>query len=102
MRERLLVFVLELADYSVTFGSSGWRPGAVGLILLLFEAVMDPSNITPDNLVVLRALMPTQIGAISSCFEEYLEINSDDQRLVLMGRLLRLRVALPAWPSREP
>jgi len=94
-----MVFVLELADDSITFECHGWRRAAVGLILRFFDTLMDPSNLTPDNLVVLQTLLPTQLRAFSMCFEEYLEQSSDDRRLILLGRLHRLRIVLQSWPG---
>lgn len=101
MRESLLIFILDLADDSINFETSGWRQAAVGLILLFFEILLDSANLTPDNLIVVRALLPTQLNAVSNCFEEYLVQGSDDRRLGLLTRLQRLRLAFPAWPSEN-
>ncbi|KAL7420508.1 hypothetical protein Q5752_004458 [Cryptotrichosporon argae] len=101
IRERLLTFGLELADVSATFEVHGYRAPAVGLLLLLFESLLDTSHaadMTPDSLVVLHALRPTQLAAIARCFEEQLARASDERRLDLLARLGRLRAVLPRWP----
>jgi hypothetical protein len=48
---------------------------------------------------VLRSVLPTQLAALTSCFEEYLVQSSDEKRLSLLARLHRLRNALPDWPG---
>lgn len=85
----------------MTFDNTHWRHTAVGLVLLFFEALLDPAILTQDNLIVLRALLPTHLRAISTCFEEYLVQSSDEGRLGLLGRLQRVRLTLPAWPGRS-
>ncbi|WVQ84347.1 hypothetical protein IAT38_006499 [Cryptococcus sp. DSM 104549] len=98
VRERLLTFVLELADSSVSFELANWRASAVSLILLFFDVILDTREVIPDNLIILRSLLPTQLRAMSACFEEHLVKSSDERRLVLLARLETLRKALPDWP----
>ncbi|WVR06582.1 hypothetical protein IAU60_003614 [Kwoniella sp. DSM 27419] len=98
VRERLLTFALDLADHTVIQDNTGWRKSAVGLILLLFDAILDTTEILPDNLLILKALLPTHLAAMSACFEEFLIQGSDERRAVLLARLQRLRLALPTWP----
>ncbi|ORY30604.1 hypothetical protein BCR39DRAFT_529130 [Naematelia encephala] len=95
--ERLLVFVLDLADESLTYENLGWRRAAVGLATLFFEALLDAARVTPDALVVVKALLPAHLRAISVCFEEYLVQSSDERRLALLSRLRQFRLALPSW-----
>ncbi|WVQ73477.1 hypothetical protein IAR50_003049 [Cryptococcus sp. DSM 104548] len=97
VRERLLTLILELADSSINHDLVNWRPSAVALILVFFDVLLDTEEIIPDNLVVQKALLPTHLMAMSSCFEEYLLKNSDENRLVLLTRLRRLRLAFPQW-----
>jgi len=99
LRERLLRVTLELADESLTVENLSWRRASVGLLVLFFEALLDHTDVGPDNLVILRSILPTQLAAITSCFEEYLVQSSDERRLSLMARLHRLRNALPNWPG---
>nr|XP_018262073.1 uncharacterized protein I303_05088 [Kwoniella dejecticola CBS 10117]OBR84231.1 hypothetical protein I303_05088 [Kwoniella dejecticola CBS 10117] len=98
VRERLLTFILELADSSVVYEVSAWQSSAVGLILLLFDVLTDTSEMISDNVVILNSLLPTQLQAMSVCFENYLLRSSDEKRLVLLTRLRRLRFSLPTWP----
>jgi hypothetical protein len=98
-RERLLEFVLELADESLTKEVNGWRRASVGLIMLFFDGALEPNEPNPETLVIWKALLPTQLHAITACFEEYLESSPDEQRLQLIVRLLRLRAHLPSWLS---
>ncbi|WWD18729.1 hypothetical protein CI109_103183 [Kwoniella shandongensis] len=98
VRERLLTFILELADESITFDHTNWRASAVGLILLFFDALLDNTEVIPDNLIVLRSLLPTHLQAMSLCFEEFLVQSSDERRLVLLARLRKLQLAMPTWP----
>lgn len=101
LRERLLRFTLELADESLTYENLSWRRASVGLVILFFEALLDHSDVGPENLVILRSLQPSQLRAVSGCFEEYLMQTSDAGRLGLMTRLHRLHIALPAWPGED-
>ncbi|KAK8858838.1 hypothetical protein IAR55_003068 [Kwoniella newhampshirensis] len=98
VRERLLTFILEFADDSVTFEQTSWRASAVGLVLLFFDAILDNTEAIPDNLIILKSLLPTHLQAMSTCFEEFLVQSSDERRLILLGRLRRLQLALPSWP----
>lgn len=91
--------MLELADKQVTQDVTGWQRCSTGLILQLFNDVLDPSDPDPQNLVVWRALLPAQLDAISLCFEDHLLFGSDEQRLVLLAQLLHLQPILPTWPS---
>lgn len=97
-RERLLTFALELADNRVTYEVNGWRRSAVHLIMLLFRSALQPSDPTPETLVIWNALLPTQLRAMSLCFEEYIVSCSDEQRLKFLARLMRLRSYVPTWP----
>ncbi|ODN74054.1 hypothetical protein L202_07524 [Cryptococcus amylolentus CBS 6039] len=97
VRERLLTLILELADSSINHDLVNWRSSAVALILVFFDVLLDNKEVIPDNLVVHKSLLPTHLKAISLCFEEYLVKNSDENRLVLLTRLRRLRLALPQW-----
>ncbi|OXG10991.1 hypothetical protein C366_06495 [Cryptococcus neoformans Tu401-1] len=96
-RERLLIFILELADTSVNYELSNWRAAMVGLVLLFFDVLLDPRDVTPDNIIILKTLQPTQLNAMSMCFEEHLVKSSDERRLVLLSRLSRLRMNVPQW-----
>ncbi|WWC96533.1 hypothetical protein V866_003401 [Kwoniella sp. B9012] len=98
VRERLLTFILELSDSSLVFELTSWQSSAVGLILLLFDVLMDTSEMIPDNLVRLQCLLPAQLQAMSLCFEDYLVRHSDEKRSILLTRLRRLRLNLPTWP----
>ncbi|OCF56840.1 hypothetical protein L486_05695 [Kwoniella mangroviensis CBS 10435] len=98
VRERLLTFILELSDSSLVYELTSWQSSAVGLILLLFDVLTDTSEMIPDNLVILQCLLPAQLQAMSSCFEDYLARHSDEKRLILLTRLRRLRLNLPTWP----
>ncbi|WRT68054.1 uncharacterized protein IL334_005029 [Kwoniella shivajii] len=98
VRERILTFVLDLADSSVVYELSTWQSSAVGLILLLFDVLSDTAEMISDNLVILQALLPTHLKAMSMCFEDYLIRHSDEKRLILLTRLRRLRLTLPTWP----
>lgn len=102
IRERLLTFVLELADDRVTQDVSSWRRASVGLILQLFNTVMPATDPSPHNLVVWRGLLPAHLNAITLCFEDHLEFGSDEQRLTLLSQLLHLQTLIPAWPSTSP
>lgn len=96
-RERLLTFILELADTSVNYELSNWRAATVGLILLFFDVLLDPKDVIPDNIIILKTLQPTQLNAMSMCFEEHLVKGSDERRLVLLTKLSRLRMSIPQW-----
>ena len=61
---------------------------------------MDHNDVSPDSLVVVRALLPPQLKAISGCFADYLVQSSDERRLALLGTLQKLRIILPSWPSK--
>ncbi|WVF68781.1 hypothetical protein IAT40_003553 [Kwoniella sp. CBS 6097] len=100
VRERLLTFILELADTSLTYELNQWPwpSSAVGLILLFFDAIQDTTEMIPSNLVILKAILPAHLKAMSECFEEFLVQSTDDRRLVLLTRLRKLRLALPLWP----
>nr|XP_019013028.1 uncharacterized protein I206_02525 [Kwoniella pini CBS 10737]OCF51809.1 hypothetical protein I206_02525 [Kwoniella pini CBS 10737] len=98
VRERLLTFILDLADSSILFEVTAWESSAVGLILLLFDVLTDTSEMISDNLVILHALLPTHLQAMSECFEDYLLRHNDEKRLVLLTRLRKLRLNLPIWP----
>nr|XP_019045323.1 hypothetical protein I302_05712 [Kwoniella bestiolae CBS 10118]OCF24253.1 hypothetical protein I302_05712 [Kwoniella bestiolae CBS 10118] len=98
VRERLLTFILELSDSSSVYELNSWQSSTVGLILLLFDVLTDTSEMIPDNLVILQCLLPAQLQAMSLCFEDYLVRHSDEKRLILLTRLRRLRLNLPAWP----
>ena len=100
LRERLLSFALDLADYDLTLENLSWRRASVGLVVLFFEALLDHTDVNPDNLVILRSMLPTQLKAISECFEDYLVQSSDERRLGLVTQLHRFRLVLPSWPSR--
>ena len=99
LREKLLQFTLELADESLTHENISWRRSSVGLVILFFEALLDHTDVGPDKLVILHSMLPTQLRAVSGCFEEYLAQASDAGRLGLMARLQRLCIALPSWPG---
>lgn len=100
-RERLLTFILELADTSVNYELSNWRAATVGLILLFFDVLLDPKDVIPDNIIILKTLQPTQLNAMSMCFEEHLVKGSDERRLVLLTKLSRLRMSIPQWASES-
>ncbi|KIR32183.1 hypothetical protein I352_05415 [Cryptococcus deuterogattii MMRL2647] len=97
VRERLLTFVLELADTSINYELSNWRAATVDLILLFFDVLLDPRNVIPDNIIILKTLQPTQLNAMSTCFEEHLVKSSDERRLILLSKLNRLRMSVPQW-----
>lgn len=99
-RERLLTFILELADKQVTRDVTGWKRSATGLILQFFNTVLDASISDADNLVVWRALLPSHLTSISSCFEDHLLFGSDEQRISLLARLLQLHPLKPTWPRK--
>ncbi|WVO14301.1 hypothetical protein L204_101933 [Cryptococcus depauperatus] len=96
-RERLVTFIIELADQSITYEVSNWRDSAVSLILIFFEILMSSKEPTPNNLIIIKALLPIHLKAISICFEEYLLKSSDERRLALLTHLSRIRLALPDW-----
>lgn len=98
-REMLLEFVLELADETITLEVQNWRRHAVGLIMLLFDVALKSNEPVPETLVIWKGILPSQLQAITQCFEEYLESSPDEQRQQLIAKLLRLRVQLPSWQS---
>ncbi|KAK4689023.1 hypothetical protein P7C73_g1090, partial [Tremellales sp. Uapishka_1] len=98
IRERLLCFALEIADESITSESTGWRASSTGLILLLFESLLEPAQASSENLAVINGLLPLQLGAISTCFEEDLVRSNDEQRMALLSRLQNLRLTFSHWP----
>lgn len=69
------------------------------LILLFFDVLLDPRNVIPDNIIILQTLQPTQLNAMSMCFEEHLVKSSDERRLILLSKLSRLRMSVPQWTS---
>lgn len=69
------------------------------LILLFFDVLLDPRNVIPDNIIILKTLQPTQLNAMSTCFEEHLVKSSDERRLILLSKLNRLRMSVPQWAS---
>lgn len=69
------------------------------LILLFFDVLLDPRNVIPDNIIILRTLQPAQLNAMSMCFEEHLVKSSDERRLILLSKLSRLRMSVPQWAS---
>lgn len=69
------------------------------LILLFFDVLLDPRNVIPDNIIILKTLQPTQLNAMSKCFEEHLVKSSDERRLILLSKLNRLRMSVPQWAS---
>lgn len=73
----------------------------VGLVLLFFDVLLDPRDVTPDNIIILKTLQPTHLNAMSMCFEEHLVKSSDERRLVLLSRLSRLRMNVPQWASES-
>ena len=100
LRERLFKFVLELADETLTAENISWRRAAVGLVILFFEALTDALDVNPDNMIIVKSLLPVQLRAISGCFEEYLVQSSDERRLGLLSHLHRLQACHPKWTGR--
>ncbi|BEJ14085.1 hypothetical protein CspHIS471_0312590 [Cutaneotrichosporon sp. HIS471] len=101
IRERLYIFVLELADDRVTqdVDAANWRRSAVGLVLKLFNTAMPSTDPSPQNLVMWRGLMGPHLEALTLSFENYLLFGStDEQRLSLLSQLLHLQNLKPSWP----
>jgi hypothetical protein len=98
-RERLFQFVLQLADESLGTDVKNWRRAAVGLITIFFESALQPLDPSPETLPIWKGLLPTQLRAISTCFEEFLETSLDEHRVQLILKLLRIRSHLPHWPG---
>lgn len=99
LRERMLTFVLELADDAVTADLECFRSSAVNLVLLFFTEVLQPLNPIPDVMVIWRALQPSQLAAISRCFEEHIVSCSDEEKKKMLAQLLQLRTLFPSWPG---
>lgn len=100
LREKMLTFVLELADDVVTGDLECFRSNAVSLVMFFFTEVLQPLNPIPDILVIWKAIQPTQLVAIARCFEEYIASCSDEEKKKLLAQLLQLRTLYPAWPGR--
>lgn len=99
IRERIFAFLIEIGDDTVTQEVGGWRPAMVELVLLFFSGVLHPTEPTPNSLVVRKGLLPLQLKAISSCFEDYLLTATEVRRIQLIARLQQLQTHMPTWPS---
>ena len=66
------------------------------IILLFFESSLDSDNI--DSYCDLQTLLsPSHRAAISKCFEERLQRGSDEERLSMLQKLVRIHQAMPDW-----
>jgi hypothetical protein len=96
--ERLLRFLVALADNTVTRENTSWRRATVGLLLQFLESLTSAEP-HAESLAIRKSLLPTHLGVMSACLEEALIQSSDEKRLELLSRAHRLRAAFPTWPS---
>lgn len=97
-RDRALRFVLELADVNMHHEGDRWRSAGSTIIMWLFDLILDSSDSSSENRMILQSFLPTQLSAMSDCFSAHLAGASDDQRMSVIERLVEIHLALPAWP----
>jgi hypothetical protein len=96
-RERLLSFVLYLATDDAGQAGPDVRSVSVGLVRMFLLDLVEPSSQSLEHLALLGSLLPTQLMAVTKCFESHLARASDEDRLSLLCDLLRIRPVLPHW-----
>ncbi|EIW67516.1 hypothetical protein TREMEDRAFT_64098 [Tremella mesenterica DSM 1558] len=95
--ETLLIFILEIADSTLSHPPNSHR-AAVSLLNIFFDSLMTSDNLSPDSATLLQSLFPTQLEAVSRCYEELLVQSTDDERFVILTKLRKWHNYLPTWP----
>ncbi|RXK35793.1 hypothetical protein M231_06931 [Tremella mesenterica] len=95
--ETLLIFILEIADSTLSHPPNSHR-AAVSLLNIFFDSLMTSDNLSPDSATLLQSLLPTQLEAVSRCYEELLVQSTDDERFVILTKLRKWHNYLPTWP----